>query len=413
MADMKLELKEGALAAGVSTVTGNRYELRLATKDPDDKGEIHVLLRGHDGHQPVRGEDYRLDGAHGVNYQGKTGGDGAIHHPARIPIDTYALHVCGQNFTVAAQPASSSPQLVRVPGWPRQDPPASDHIGPPPRTGSATGGRQILAALTAKKIDQITGGTAGVKLRDDAFFEEMKRGNVPDFCRHFVDVHVEDDQGNTGIVRVIPDCVAIGTNEDYIRVNLSGYTSQRIADEWKCKLPTMKLVLAAYDQAAHKMVYHNLDPSLSNRSMVKHEDVVQGVTSCGGHGGRCGLSNPHPGDLVCGHKKEVILSYLLAQPGERLAIYGFFDAKGVPAHAFIASRHQNGFTDYSQGTRLVHPRMLVNGQTMAYEDVLKSSKYHRLLIHTGLKTPRIDTDQGPYTIVRFPPPPTGPWPGGS
>ncbi|HND00266.1 MAG TPA: hypothetical protein PKW90_29335, partial [Myxococcota bacterium] len=123
------------------------------------------------------------------------------------------------------------------------------------------------------------------EMRDMAILEQLKAGNVPDFCRpdlasawHPVRLD-HPDRHISGIVYVLSDVLAVGNNEDYVRVPISGYTSQMIADHWGCCLPTSRVIRQAYVAADRKMVLHNFGTGLatmSNAALLWHDAIVQG-----------------------------------------------------------------------------------------------------------------------------------------
>jgi hypothetical protein len=442
VADEKLIVQEDSLAAGLSLQTGTRYQIELvAPAQKDALGQLDIEVRGHDGHDPVIGQPYRIRGPHSLDLSGNTDEHGAIRPGRAVPIDTYSLVVCDQTFSVHPRGATSGPLIIRVPGL-GQEPPPDRSFGPPPRSGGP-GGREFLRSCT-----DVTGlmATPAIEKRDGEIFQQLKNGNLPDFCRVWSRVHLSDDRGNVGEVRVLSDCLALGSNDDWVRVNLSAYTSQRIADEWKCLILTTKILKEAYAQAAHPLIYHALDCvryggmyQSSNLAMRWHDDIVQGIADCDRppanlaetrgkfdpqvgvaafrnlHRGRCKVPSPHPGTLVVGHKKEVVICHEQSdgshKNGHGLSFMGFFQADGEPLQAGWGAAHGAGFTDYAQGTRLVHPVMMVNGSEMSYAEVLTSERYYRLVVDVKPKRPS-HTDAGPYKSTRYPNPiPGRAWPG--
>jgi hypothetical protein len=115
------------LAAGVKITTGEPLVVQFG----EVTGEFHVLVRDHEGHDPIPHIDYTIEGPHDVSFGGKTGDDGSIHHPdPKSPIDTYQLKMPSvSDSTFQIQPRSSGdPFIVRVPGFPKADPPPPDPV---------------------------------------------------------------------------------------------------------------------------------------------------------------------------------------------------------------------------------------------------------------------------------------------
>src|SRR5262249_20291326 len=120
-----------------------------------------------------------------------------------------------------------------------------------------------------------------------------------------------------------------------------------------------------------------------------------------------------PGQLVAGHKKDVVLSKALHGQPAKIAFHGFYDSKGFPfepcyevaggplppdnkevptlAHPEGAGR----FSDYSQGVRLVHPIMQIDGRKELYQDVLRNEELCRLIsTEAPINPPRIPKPPG-------------------
>ena len=146
--------------------------------------------------------------------------------------------------------------------------------------------------------------------------------------------------------------------------------------------------------------------------MRLHGEIVQGRVPCnagekvpeaagrldpklGGHPGQCALPpGPHPGVLVAGHLKEVILSH--EDLSKRLAFWGFFTREGRPIQRGFGCPHGPGFADYSHGFRLVGPEVDLDGRTVRYEELVTSPEYASLVFAEGGQ---------PSKPPRYPPPP--------
>jgi hypothetical protein len=290
---------------------------------------------------------------------------------------------------------------------------AANVYGParaPARTGSLEGGRVFLDRLTSEGTDVIGGVEVPKNIaRDQKFYEQLIAGNMPDFCRLWSEVAYNwtDAQGGTHTARVwiTPDCLAVGSNDDWLRVTVTGYGAQRLASAWGCLLPTPKILLKAFFQSSTaRLTAHPLRAwgtrgdhagdgkhQGCNTAMRWAEDIIQGVIACnpstpvppaippmfepalGAHGSppACTLASRNPaGQILVGHKKEVVLPY---HTRGMLTFWGFYDGND-PAHPTFRqsgnAAHPIGFTDYSQGARLVHPVMEIDGAQVNYADVL-------------------------------------------
>ncbi len=402
-----LTVKKDTLAQGVQVKTGASYEIAFVAAGADGKdpvGELNVVVRDHDGHDPVAGAPFKITGPHGVSESGKTGKDGDIHLTKPVPIDTYTLHLMDTDFPVVPRPKGGQPLFVRIPGANSGPPPARLGFGPPPRAKEGMpGGREFLKSLKDQS------GSFSPEQREIAILEQLKQGNVPEFCRHFASLTLHDKVKNvTGTLEVMIDYIAIGNDDDYVRVPLSGLTMQKVADAWGCAIPTRKVVQEAYEQATNKLVAHNLGFwqhgsmwQASNWAIMLHDDIIQGKYVCErgtkgppeaagrvemafelNHKGKCQLPPPHPLTLSSGHRKEVII-----HPDDlsvHLAFYGWFQADGKAIQGAGGCKHGPAFADCSHGNRLCAPTLLVNGKTMSYADVLQDKDQFGVLSDAGV-----------------------------
>jgi hypothetical protein len=100
------------------------------------------------------------------------------------------------------------------------------------------------------------------------------------------------------------------------------------------------------------------------------------------------------GELLAGHKKDVVVAWRLASTPHAVAIYGFFNAKGVPYQS-LQMPHPDWYSDYSHGIRLVRDTMTIDGEEHKIEDVLTDPALCGILTD-----PRFDP--GPYRVTRYP-----------
>lgn len=284
---------------------------------------------------------------------------------------------------------------------------ASPAVSPPVAAPGAArrGGRAWLVELP-----EVT-GHGGPEAREAAFWAELQKGNYPGFVSRFAPVTMTDKAGRRATFQVSVDYVAVGTDEDWLRFPLSGYYASRVADVFGCLLPTNRLVLETYRQAAIKLVAHPFDCQgtgsgkwqRSNAAILAHEDVLQGRVACkrgqripsvdgklnpllGAHDGVCAIAGAHPGVLVSGHKKEVIVSH--ENLAERLAFWGFFTAAGKPIQSGFACRHGPGFSDYSHGVRLVKADVDLDGKRVSYAELIADPAYAGLMFEGGAVCPK-------------------------
>jgi len=92
------------------------------------------------------------------------------------------------------------------------------------------------------------------------------------------------------------------------------------------------------------------------------------------------------GELVAGHKKDVVLTNRLLGP-ERIAIYGWHRKDGTPIQG-LSTVHGARYADYSHGVRLVYEKVCIDGQLRSIYDVLEDPALAPVLSYEGL-IPRI------------------------
>ena len=111
------------------------------------------------------------------------------------------------------------------------------------------------------------------------------------------------------------------------------------------------------------------------------------------------LSQNPLGNLVSGHKKDVVISNSIYYPTNgKVIIYGWHYTSGKPIQP-LYSGHSENYVDYSHGIRMVHKDVLVNGVSMKVGEVLKSATLHSLLSDEGV----ISVPNYPYTSLEYPP----------
>lgn len=275
---------------------------------------------------------------------------------------------------------------------------------------SPSGGASVAERRGAREIAATFPevlGRDGPEAREAMIWTEVERGNYPVWTGTLVPVVLTDRRKRTARVYVSVDCFAIGTDQDWMRVQASGYLAQRIADHFGCLLPTNKIVFEAYKQAKIRLIAHIFDCQTvgagkwqrSTLAWRLHEDVLSGRVACkrgqivsnlagklnprlGEHTGQCCLpSGPHPSVLVAGHLKEVTIN------GEdltkKLAFAGFFPPNGQPLQKGYGGPHGPGYADYSHGCRIVSRKAELDGKEVEYEDLVTNPANAELMFALG------------------------------
>lgn len=216
--------------------------------------------------------------------------------------------------------------------------------------------------------------------RDSFVLKEILAGNAPSFLKMFVPVRVAVLDSATGktiqaIFYAAPDYLAVGTNEDWARVNITPMAAQQIADKLDCFLPTRKMVDDIYKAAKLKLepvpMYAFRD---STPTMWHHHLIIEGQRK-----GRKACP-PERRGLIAGIKKDVVISGKISRDGRpnRVAIYGWHKTDGKPIQPLYTG-HINWWVDYSQGIRLIWRKIKVGNKWMDYTAVLKDPVLKKLL----------------------------------
>ena len=229
--------------------------------------------------------------------------------------------------------------------------------------------------------------------REERIVSEIVSGNVPDFLRRPAKVTFRPlaaDKPSLEI-RVLPDYVAIGTDDDFVTIPMLAATAQRVALGLDALLPTDKVVDAIFQAAEAKVI---LEGQLGKGACQEHK---MGSVACYSQYEkvlkvRRAEAGWRPGELAAGHKKDIIISPDIHRalppphaPFLPVIIYGGWDG-----HAFIQTSkpfHDDAWVDYSHGVRLVDADAKLGDESWRLEDILASPEHHRLLTATPLLDP--------------------------
>ena len=244
----------------------------------------------------------------------------------------------------------------------------------------------FLSSIPARPADAVTGSefarlTAGMDEADRqaAALAELRRGNVPDFMRRLKPVKLTYKNNLSAVVWVTPDYLAIGSDQDFLRIPLTLASALAAAEEFGCVLPTPRIVDAIYRQSEVKLSPQPLPagPQMaSNGYYLRHQAMVQQQ-----------LQLAPPGQLVAGHKKDVVYtSRLFSHPG-KIAIYGWHRLNGRPIQP-LSTIHGAGYADYSHGIRLVSAVVQINGQNRLFADLMRSPLWPLLSSEGSLPEPQ-------------------------
>ncbi len=288
----------------------------------------------------------------------------------------------------------------------------------PARPGSAPAGHAFMETIKGE------GPPRDWVKREDAIAAQLVSGNIPDFLRSWIDIDLtykDSTRSLSGKVQVLPDYLAVGTDDDFIHVPLDPVSAQFVADKFDAILPTARICHAIYRQAAEKNRINAIErdywqpkdslrrtakagrAQTSTAAYVEHSEAIQARIKS------AGISL---GELVAGHKKDVVISRRLLSDANKIAFHGFYDSKGYPHEPCYENpdrapkptcdkdtatlAHTRRFSDYSQGVRLVHAWMTVNGERKKVADVLADKDLSLLISNEGpIVPPRIPNTTRP------------------
>ncbi len=233
--------------------------------------------------------------------------------------------------------------------------------GMPDRSASMPGGKAFAESIA----------DLPAKAREAAIVQEVLRGNIPDFLRKFHAVRVDRCTFD-----VMPDYLAVGSDDDFVRMPMTPASAMAIADAFCCSLPTRKMVNEIYKQADVKVEPRPLTERREDvRTFVEHNRIIQEQ-----------LAGKKLGSLVAGDKKDVVLSNRLKERPHKVAIYGWHKLDGRPIQELYVG-HAERYVDYSHGIRLVKRQVTVDGQPRDIGDVLKDAELSKLLSDEGPISP--------------------------
>ena len=239
----------------------------------------------------------------------------------------------------------------------------------------------------------LSGSEFSKSIRDDALsladrekiiFNEIKSGNIPDFYRTLQEIRdTITVHGNKHTIRyyVLPDFLAIGSNEDYFYCPMKPQLAQKVADLLKCSLPTRKISDQIYRNATVKMVPEPIPPSpqmITISVFEKHNTLVNTQR-------KLSVDQYPLGSLVAGNKKDVIISNKIYndQGILRVVIYGWHKADGRAIQP-LYNGHNTIHVDYSHGIRMVQKKIWLDGKKTSIKKVLRSETLHLLLSDEGM-----------------------------
>lgn len=230
-------------------------------------------------------------------------------------------------------------------------------------------------ALTGSEFFRRTSGMTREE-REQVILGQLESGNLPLFLRQLrrVELRSSKPAGAVASIWVMPDYLAVGSDQDFVRVPLEFHSARTIAGRFGFVLPTCKIVNEVFESSELRLTPQPMQPGLEMRSSsyyLAHSRRID--QQLGGH--PLGL-------LLAGHKKDLVLTRRLAGRPDREAIYGWHRPDGRPIQP-LSTVHRADYADYSHGVRLVSETMLVDGEPKSVYDVLETPSLAGLLSDEG------------------------------
>jgi hypothetical protein len=267
--------------------------------------------------------------------------------------------------------------------WSKLAPPRAYSKFVQPKPFETTAWHGEAPALPPRRENDKTGSEITKQLldaepshREQTIATEVLRGNVPDRWRQFVNVEMKvKDDGDAlhqVTLRVAPDYLCVGSDADFVRIPLTPYTAQLIADVTGCVLPTRKMVNEIHRSAAVRLPPTPLTEERESLAIfLRHHKLIQSQ------------QNDSKGiQFVSGIKKDVVISRKLTERPDRVAIYGWHQPNGEPIQP-LTTVHMAHYVDYSHGIRLIDQWCEVDGQPRRVTEILGDTKLHPLLSDEG------------------------------
>ncbi len=219
---------------------------------------------------------------------------------------------------------------------------------------------------------------ADEETRERSILRELRRGNIPNFLRELAHIQynarTRSGRAVTVTLWVMKDYLAIGDDDDFVRVPMNPVTAQRVADSFGFSLPTARIVDEVYRAATLRLPPNPFKPSdamVTVEEFLRHDRVI-----------RLQLDNDTPDELIAGHKKDVVLSNQLNDRPQKVAIYGWHQVGGLPIQP-LSTVHGNWYADYSHGIRLISGMVLIDDRPLPLAEVLQDAELAPLVSYEG------------------------------
>jgi len=274
-------------------------------------------------------------------------------------------------WTLALLAAASAAQATMAPPRDAENPRIDERAAPraqraafPSRPAAAPTGSEFLRATAQLSAPD----------RERAILAEFQSGNLPSHIRNLVPISLAY-RDHLATVYVMPDYLALGSDEDYVIMPMAPRTAMRIARQFGLMLPTRKLVDDIYQNAALRLTPEPMQPGplmTSNAYYREHDRRIKSQLPLRGTGTA----------LISGHKKDIVLTPRLSLKPGKVAIYGWHRGDGLPIQP-LSLFHHIDYVDYSHGVRLLSRKAVVDGAEVDLARILSDAQLNPLVSDEG------------------------------
>ncbi len=210
---------------------------------------------------------------------------------------------------------------------------------------------------------------------EDMTVSQILSGNVPSALKKFRKIVYKAD-GHKVEMWVLPDYLAVGNDQDFVRMPMGPLGAQRVSDSLYCSLPTTFLSDRIDEVSEGRIEIFPFRP-VGDRNMkpLCFEDSNNAINALMRSKGL------KFGQFVSGLKKDVVLTTRLENEPDyyrHVAIYGWFHPDGHPQQPLFI-RHGNFYSDYSHGIRLIYRTIKIDGKEYDLRAVLEDPFLFRLV----------------------------------
>lgn len=236
--------------------------------------------------------------------------------------------------------------------------------------------------IPERPADAITGSAFIEKVksmslaqREQEIYREVSQGNIPESFRQATQINetLTDAKGISHEVEmlVLPDVVAIGSDDDFVRMPMLPETAQRIANVFGGTLPTRKMSDLIHKNSEVKLSPITMTPDASMTTVPVFYEHHKRIETA-----RLAEGKPLTA-LLAGHKKDIVITNRLTEPN-KLFIYGWHYPDGTAIQP-LSGAHNDQYVDYSHGVRLICREIVVDGTIRDIKEILQDATLYKLL----------------------------------